>query len=65
MKVDQLKGIASGRKKIYREDKDGVRPGLNEWAADDERMWNEWKDTSLDVLNTLAKNILNNRFEAR
>jgi hypothetical protein len=63
MKVDQFKGIAGPRHKKYVEDRDDNRPGLNEWAAEDERIWSEFGSTVTADLNILAKQILINKFE--
>jgi hypothetical protein len=62
MKVDQFKGIAGRRRKTYVEGRDNCKPGLNEWAEEDERIWSEFAATnSTDIIN-LAKIILNNKF---
>lgn len=63
MKVDQFKGIAGPRKKIY---KDGdIGPGLNEWAKEDVQVWTDYKDTDLADVKFLAKKILQEKFAAR
>ena len=60
MKIDQFKGIAGPRKKVFI---DGdIGPGLNEWADADQKVWDEYKDTDSLSLVFLAKMILKERF---
>lgn len=63
MKVDQFKGITGMRHRRYVEDRDHLKPGLNEWAQTDERVVTDYGHTDIDELIKISKNILAEKFK--
>jgi hypothetical protein len=64
MKVDQFKGIVGERYRQYIEDRDHLKPGLNEWAETDERVHTDYKGMDMEELLNVAKRILAEKFKS-
>jgi hypothetical protein len=63
MKVDQFKGIVGERYRQYIEDRDHLKPGLNEWAETDERVHADHKNIDMTALINISKVILAAKFK--
>ena len=63
MKVDQFKGITGMRHRRYVEDRDHLKPGLNEWAETDERVVTDYMKSSTSELIVISKRILAEKFK--